>query len=1211
MTRSRSLAVLLVAAAASLATTAPPAAAAVHTIAAGSLGWDVKQSWREYIGDGSQAGGGATITGWAEKPSGGIYPEGFEFPVASGTFDDATDTTTLQLDGYVHFRAWYGIVAPGKYALDTKFSDLEVVIGPTEQVLRGTHTGYLRSDPGGELHEDVDVVLSKFDIAGATTDFSGGESKWTDIPTVAGPGFDIYGESTVVDPTSFEYAGPGGAPDLSETWDEPGIPGLETGASWLSDPASKARVLYAALNDDVVHTVDLVAARTVNAKLVVAAYDAETLAPVGTPYTWAFPGAVATDRQELRTAFDPETDSVFFVTFNEGAARDQATVRRAVWDPVAQDYDVEQVGGLGALNNSRRVFGLAWNPVKDELAAIAYAGSTADPYQTDTLHRFHLDGGSWVAAQTPLRLSDEGEWAGASGVTSPFGPGSLLEKDDEPLAVARDGSYVAAPRSGKATVSGTPRYYPALHVAVAADGSVAVEPIAGTTTPRGLTGTYFGFASLSADVDGSLLLHNSSQEMDAYARIDIVGGNAVKVGGIFDAPEDISPPNEVSGFANSMVADAARGRVWATDTFSPKGHRLHVLEGDEVLASYVHSEFPASSGSGSYARLEVAPDGAVYLPIKDPSSGRLGYRRLAFTGIVPEVTTQPVGQSVALGVGEQSEQAQFTVAIANGADSIQWQASGPGQAAFTDLVGQTGTTLSVEATPADDGTAYRAKVSNGAGAIVSDAVPLDVDFAPAIVNDLANRTVAEGVDAVFLLSVDSDPEADVEWQRRAGGFWQAIAPGDDNFELSDSSLTVRDTNTEQTGSLFRAKLTNSLGTVHSRNAKLTVAPKVAIPPGGLDLEDVSLEWTGSSEMQKVPFFGDSNFFSAGASDGEEAAYDAFADNAAVYQVSSSGAETLATWATRAAHVSSGGHQLVRLYGGDARIEPDGSARVEWDGSWSVNFYGGLVPFAFTDPELVVDADGAGNLIADMSGCESSQANPNDCTPFAAVPDVTVATFSGVEVDPAGAVTIAPDYAGVEVTVSVPFVPQDRVVAGWGAWPQSFVDFQVKTGLSSHWYSSGGAFDPYKAPDPFTVDFDGEALPSEPRPEPTSPAGNRQPKPGSATDGGTAQISTAGGARPVSRKRLATIATLACPGDGFCAVVAPRWVELRIAGKLHRARVIAPRVLEAGAGGEVKVRLSKALLRKLGRRTATGRMPVMVRSQAGAVRRMVAVRIRRP
>ncbi|HYJ22131.1 MAG TPA: HtaA domain-containing protein, partial [Solirubrobacterales bacterium] len=188
-----------------LASAAPPAAAAEFEITDGELEWNVKESWRDYVTTGSQVGDGAEITGWLLDGEGNSYAKGFSFPVSSGSFDDETDTTTLQLAGYVHFQYWCGLIEPGKCPLDTKFSDLEIEIGPGAQVLRGTHTGYHRTDPGGEIHIDENVVLAKFDIAGATTSFDAGQSRWSEIPTVAGPGFSIYTESTVLDETAFEY----------------------------------------------------------------------------------------------------------------------------------------------------------------------------------------------------------------------------------------------------------------------------------------------------------------------------------------------------------------------------------------------------------------------------------------------------------------------------------------------------------------------------------------------------------------------------------------------------------------------------------------------------------------------------------------------------------------------------------------------------------------------------------------------------------------------------------------------------------------------------------------------------------------------------------------------------------------------------------------------------------------------------------------------
>jgi Htaa len=579
--------------------------------------------------------------------------------------------------------------------------------------------------------------------------------------------------------------------------------------------------------------------------------------------------------------------------------------------------------------------------------------------------------------------------------------------------------------------------------------------------------------------------------------------------------------------------------------------------------------------------------------------------------------TDPAPRDVGLGVGEETELATFTSsAVGDPAPARQWQSKRPGTSRFTDLEGETGETLTVDAEPGMDGTEYRAVYENAAGRIASEAATLGVDYAPRIVIDVLGTSVTEGGEAEFSVLSDGKPEPEISWQRRVGGFWQAIDPDDDNFEIDGPSLTVIETNTDQSGSLFRARLRNSLGTVHSRAASLTVSPKVAIPPGGIDLEDVSLEWTGNEEMQKAPPFGAGNYFSAGVSDGDEVSYRPVDGNAAVFQVSSSGSESLATWATRAAHVGSGGEQVARLYGGDARIEPDGSATVRWDGAFSVNFYGGLVPFTVADPELTVDASGGGELSADLSGYASSQANPNERSPLAPVADVTIATFSGIEIDPDGEIAIEPDYAGVEVDIPAPFAAQTRAGPGWGAWPQDFVDFHTQTGLAPYWYSSGSAFDPYKQPDPFVVDFYGD-------PAPAAPADDLRPPSGSAPGAGSgpqvrqpgaeaaeALIAVPVRAGAVGPGRIARLAILTCPGGGFCAVLAPRRAKVRIGAGAFWARVLAPKLLESGGTAPVSLKLSKKALRKLGRRGGSVRVPIALRSDLGTVRRVVVVKLKR-
>ncbi len=122
-------------------------------------------------------------------------------------------------------------------------------------------------------------------------------------------------------------------------------------------------------------------------------------------------------------------------------------------------------------------------------------------------------------------------------------------------------------------------------------------------------------------------------------------------------------------------------------------------------------------------------------------------------------------------------------------------------------------------------------------------------------------------------------------------------------------------------------------------------------------------------------------------------------------------------------------------------------------------------------------------------------------------------------------TIQPDYAGVEVTIPEGGSPQNREAAGWGAWPQGFVDFQLQTGLSSYWYSSGGSADPKKPPLPLTVDFGGAEVPDPGTPDPGTPGGETPksedlgPNEGGSNGGG--EDSKAGGpTRP--RPRLLSV-----------------------------------------------------------------------------------------
>jgi hypothetical protein len=411
----------------------------------------------------------------------------------------------------------------------------------------------------------------------------------------------------------------------------------------------------------------------------------------------------------------------------------------------------------------------------------------------------------------------------------------------------------------------------------------------------------------------------------------------------------------------------------------------------------------------------------------------------------------------------------------------------------------------------------------------------------------------------------------------------------------------------------------AFGALAAAAIAVSAAPASAatIPAGGLAVEHASLDWTGSNVMQSpfaagpMKFF---HYFSAGISEGTEATYKGADGNAEVLLEGEGGA--VATYATRNNFsVEAGHHQLVRLLDGSGRIEADGSAKISWDASFSVNFYSGTAPFSVEDPTLTVNPDGTGELTATLSGCKASKAEPAaGCVPFAPAPGAQIATFTGVQVDPEAALTIVPSYAGVEVTASP--TAQNRTVAGWGAWPQSMVDFQDQTGLSSYFYSSGSGEDPKKPGLPFVVDFKGPT-PTPPVVTPTDPATPDQPKsepapspaPAPAPTFGPAKLSATKGLQKFGANGVAKVADLACPtGGASCTTTVPKRLGAKIAGKRYVLGVMAPKKIGAGKSATVRVHVPKAAQSALGAMKYTVKLNVALHANGSTTKQVVKVAI---
>ncbi len=227
-------------------------------------------------------------------------------------------------------------------------------------------------------------------------------------------------------------------------------------------------------------------------------------------------------------------------------------------------------------------------------------------------------------------------------------------------------------------------------------------------------------------------------------------------------------------------------------------------------------------GSGSYFNNlggDIGTDQSVFVASTTNDDRVL---KFALTGVAPIATTSPASTAVGLGEGETAKDITLDVAF-TGADSVRWQTRVSSTGRWADVPGATGTSLTWRTTTDDGGRQFRALGTSEIATATSAVATLDVRFFPRVAAQPDDVTTHPGDDAQFKVMPSGNPYPTIAWQRRVGGFWQAIDADDENFHVDGGFLTVRDTNTDQSGAKIRARLSNDLGTTYTRVATLTVA----------------------------------------------------------------------------------------------------------------------------------------------------------------------------------------------------------------------------------------------------------------------------------------------------------------------------------------------------------------------------------------------------
>lgn len=187
------------------------------------------------------------------------------------------------------------------------------------------------------------------------------------------------------------------------------------------------------------------------------------------------------------------------------------------------------------------------------------------------------------------------------------------------------------------------------------------------------------------------------------------------------------------------------------------------------------------------------------------------------------ITTAPLDASSCVG-----SNASFTVAATGTSLTYQWQVSTDGGNSFTNLSGQTSSTLSLTGLIlAQNNNKYRVIITSSVcpGTVTSTAATLSISNTPSILTQPAGTTVCSGSNASFNIAA-SGSGLTYQWQLSTdGGNTFTNINGETNPVLNINAVTAA-----QNGNRYRVQIGSScgVGNITSNSALLTVSPQTSI-----------------------------------------------------------------------------------------------------------------------------------------------------------------------------------------------------------------------------------------------------------------------------------------------------------------------------------------------------------------------------------------------
>jgi hypothetical protein len=284
----------------------------------------------------------------------------------------------------------------------------------------------------------------------------------------------------------------------------------------------------------------------------------------------------------------------------------------------------------------------------------------------------------------------------------------------------------------------------------------------------------------------SVTQNPSDASVASGAAVSLVAGASSEVA------QTVRWQSAAPGGSFSDMPGATSTTLTFTAAFAQDGYRFQALFTN-----------PAGTSTTTAATLSVSPEG-------------------------PVVTSSPSDLTV-----EEGDPATFSASASGDPVALaQWQVSTDGGTTYADVPGATlGSFTIPAANRAQHLSLYRAVFTNPAGQATTTPARLQVQHSPEVVTGPSDVTVASGAGATFTADAVGTSTPTVQWRVSTdGGLGFVDIAGATSPTLHVSGLAFADS-----GTRYRAVFTNSVGTIATRDATLTVS--AAVPVVTTDIAD--------------------------------------------------------------------------------------------------------------------------------------------------------------------------------------------------------------------------------------------------------------------------------------------------------------------------------------------------------------------------------------